>query len=170
MQKTNIYLKPIVQIAIHSGMRRGEIVNLQWKDIDLKERRIIVENTKNNERRVIPMNDTLYQVFKSLPVHLHSERVFPDINGKMVTVAFERACKRAGIGDFRFHDLRHTFASYLTMGGGNIRTVQTLLGHKDLRMTMRYSHLSPEHLRDAVTTLEKSLAFGEEKEIKSEAK
>jgi len=84
--------------------------------------------------------------------------VFPDINGNMVTVAFERACKRAGVRDFRFHDLRHTFASYLTMGGGNIRTVQTLLGHKDLRMTMRYSHLSPEHLREAVLILDKGLS------------
>jgi integrase len=158
------YLKPIVQIAIHSGMRRGEIMNLRWKDIDFKERRIILEKTKNNERRAIPMNDTLYQVLQSLPVHLHAEKVFPDINGNMVTVTFKRACKRAGIEDFRFHDLRHSFASYLTMGGENLRTVQTLLGHKDLRMTMRYSHLSPEHLRDAVTTLERTLARSDKKE------
>jgi len=153
----SVYLKPIVQIAIHSGMRRGEILNLQWKDIDFKERRILLEQTKNNERRVIPMNETLYQVLKSFPVHLHQEKVFPDINGNMVTVAFERACKRAGIKDFRFHDLRHSFASYLTMGGENLRTVQTLLGHKDLRITMRYSHLSPEHLREAVSRLDRSL-------------
>jgi len=72
------------------------------------------------------------------------------VTGLQLTVAFKRACKRAGIRDFRFHDLRHSFASYLTVGGVNLRTVQTLLGHKDLRMTMRYSHLSPEHLREAV--------------------
>jgi integrase len=153
----SVYLKPIVQIAIHSGMRRGEIMSLRWKDIDSKERRIMLEKTKNNEKKVIPMNDTLFHVFQSLPRHLHEEKVFPDINGNMVTVTFRRACKRAGIGDFRFHDLRHTFASYLTMGGANLRTVQTLLGHKDLRMTMRYSHLSPEHLREAVSRLDKSL-------------
>ena len=152
-----VYLKPIVLIAIHSGMRRGEIVNLRRTEIDFKERRIILEKTKNNERRVIPMNDTLIEVLQSLPVHLHSETVFPDINGNMVTVTFERACKRAGIEDFHFHDLRHSFASYLTMDGENLRTVQTLLGHKDLRMTMRYSHLSPEHLREAVLKLDKSL-------------
>ena len=99
------------------------------------------------------MNDTVYHVLKSLPHHLHSELVFPNINGNMVTVAFERACKRAKIEDLRFHDLRHTFASYLTMGGVNLRTVQTLLGHKDLRMTMRYSHLSPEHLKEASMSL-----------------
>jgi len=151
------YLKPIIQIAINSGMRRGEILNLRWKDIDFKERRLLLEQTKNNERRVIPMNESLYQAFKSLPVHLHQEKVFPDINGSMVTVAFKRACKRAEIQDFRFHDLRHSFASYLTMGGVNLRTVQALLGHKDLRMTIRYSHLSPEYLKEAVTSLEKSL-------------
>jgi integrase len=156
-----LYLKPLVQIAIHSGMRRGEVMGLRWKDIDFKERRIILEGTKNNERRMIPINDTLYQVLKSLPVHLHAEKIFPDINGNMVTVTFERACKRAGIKDFRFHDLRHTFASYLTMGGGNLKTVQTLLGHKDLRMTMRYSHLSPEYLREAVQNLDKSLTLKE---------
>jgi integrase len=142
-------------------MRRGEIMSLRWKDIDFKERRIILEKTKNNERRSIPMNDTLSLVLKSLPVHLHAEKVFPDINGNMVTVTFERACKRAGIEDFRLHDLRHTFASHLTMGGVNLRTVQTLLGHKDLRMTMRYSHLSPEHLREAVQNLDKSLTIKE---------
>jgi len=154
---TDAYLKPIVQIALHTGMRRGEIMGLRWKDVDLKERRITLEKTKNNERRVVPLNETIYEILRSLPVHLHSEMVFPDINGNMLTVAFKRACRRAGISDFRFHDLRHTCASYLTMGGINLRTVQTLLGHKDLRMTMRYSHLSPEYLKEAVTTLEKGL-------------
>jgi integrase len=151
------FLKPIVLIAIHSGMRRSEILSLRWKDIDFKERRILIENTKNNERRVVPINDTLYGILKSLPVHLGSELIFPEITGLQLTMAFRRACKRARINDFRFHDLRHSFASYLTMAGVNLRAVQTLLGHKDLRMTMRYSHLSPEHLREAVNTLEKSL-------------
>jgi integrase len=160
----SVYLKPIVLVAMHSGMRRGEIVDLRWKDLDFKQRRILLEKTKNNERRVIYMNDTLYETLRSLPVHLHRGRVFPDVNGNMVSVAFERACKRAGLEDFRFHDLRHTFASYLTMGGANLRTVQTLLGHKDLRMTMRYSHLSPEHLKDAVNTLEKALSIPKTKE------
>lgn len=151
------YLKPIVQIAIHSGMRRSEIVGLRWSHVDFTDGRITLPVTKNNDRRTIYMNNTLRKVLKTLPHHLHSDRVFPAINPNMVTVAFGRACRRAGVRDFRFHDLRHTFASYLTMAGANLRTVQTLLGHKDLRMTMRYSHLSPEHLRDAVHTLEESL-------------
>jgi len=108
-------------------MRRGEILGLRWKDIDFKERKIILEKTKNNESRTIYTNDTLYPVLKSLPIHLHSGTVSPDINGNMVIVAFERACKKAGIPDFRFNDLRYTFASYLTMEGVNLRTVQTLL-------------------------------------------
>ncbi|MDI6809724.1 MAG: site-specific integrase [Candidatus Eisenbacteria bacterium] len=155
----NIYLKPIVLIALNSGMRRGEILRLKWKNIDFQARRITIENTKNNERRTVYMNETLCRTLKSLPIHLHSEIVFPDINGNMLTVAFERACRRGGIEDFRFHDLRHTFASYLTMGGANLRTVQTLLGHKDVRMTIRYSHLSPEYLNEAVRTLEKDLVL-----------
>jgi integrase len=158
----SVYLKPIVLIAIHSGMRRGEIMGLKWKDIDFKEKRITLMETKNNDLRTIFMNDVLIRVLKALPVQLHSEKVFTGINGNMVSVAFERACKRANINDFRFHDLRHTFASYLVMGGINLRTIQTLLGHRDLRMTMKYSHLSPEYLQEAVLTLEKSLTLRED--------
>ena len=153
----SVFLKPIVLTAIHTGFRRGEILSLKWKDIDFKERRILVDETKNNERRMVPINDTLYGVLKSLPIHLGTDLVFPEVSGLQLTVAFRRACNRAGLKDFRFHDLRHSFASYLTMGGENLRTVQTLLGHKDLRMTMRYSHLSPEHLREAVSRLDRSL-------------
>jgi len=154
----NIYLRPIVEISIHSGMRQGELLGLRWKDVDFKGRIITLEKTKNGERRAVPMNDTVHRTLKTLPVHLHEELVFPGVSGDMLSHAFKRACKRAGIEDFRYHDLRHTFASHLTMGGTSLRAVQTLLGHKDLRMTMRYSHLSPEHLREAVTTLDKTLA------------
>jgi len=153
----NIYLRPIVEIAIHSGMRRGELLGLRWKDVDFKGRMIVLEKTKNGERRVIPMNDTVVRALKSLPVHLHEEKIFTGIPGDALSKAFERACKRAGIEGCRYHDLRHTHASHLVMGGTSLRAVQTLLGHKDLRMTMRYSHLSPEHLREAVTTLDKTL-------------
>jgi len=75
---------------------------------------------------------------------------------------------RAGVEDFRFHDLRHTFASYLTMAGVNLRTVQTLLGHKDLRMAMRCCHLSPEHLKEAVSILGRTLMTSDKKEEKCE--
>jgi integrase len=102
-----------------------------------------------------------YGVLKSLPVHLGTDLIFPEIAGIQLTAAFKRACKRGGIEDFRFHDLRHSFASHLTMRGVNLRTVQTFLGHKDLKMIMRYNHLSPERLREAVQNLDKSLTIKE---------
>lgn len=156
----NVYLRPIVGIAIHSGMRRGELLGLRWKDVDFKGRMIYLETTKNGERRVIPTNDTVYSTLKALPRYLHEELVFPGINGNMLSMAFKRACKRAGIEGCRYHDLRHTHASHLVMGGTSLRAVQTLLGHKDIRMTLRYSHLSPEHLMEAVTNLDKTLKSG----------
>lgn len=152
-----VFLKPIALLAIHTGARRSEILSLRWKDIAFKEKRMILEVTKNGERRVVPMNETVCEVLKSLPVQLGNDLVFPGINRLQLTVAFRRAIKRAGIEDFRLHDCRHSFASYLTMDGENLRTIQLLLGHKDLRMTMRYSHLSPERLREAVSKLDKSL-------------
>jgi len=150
-----VYLRPIVLLALHSGLRRSEILSLRRQDIDWHNRKIIVENTKNGERNIIPINDTLYETLRRLPVHLDSHLLFPGITPNMVTTAFRRAVKRVGILDFRFHDLRHCFASYLTMSGASLRAIQTLLGHKDLRMTMRYSHLSPEHLQGAVKMLDK---------------
>jgi integrase len=149
-----LYLRPIVELAMHTGMRRGNLVQLRRADIDLKRRMILLPRTKNNERNVIPMNDTVAAALQALPRQLGSDLLFPGVNGNMVTMAFTRACRRAGITDFRFHDLRHTFGSYLAMEGFNLRTIQQLLGHKDLRMTMRYAHLSAEHLQQAVNRLD----------------
>lgn len=107
-----------------------------------------------NERRLIPINQTVAAMLKALPRHLDSDLLFPGVNGSMVTMAFQRACRRAGIPDCRWHDLCHTFGSYLAMEGFNLRTIQQLLGHKDLRMTTRYAHLSAEHLQQAVNRLD----------------
>ena len=98
------------------------------------------------------LNQEAYEAIQSLPRRIDTERLFP-FTRHQVTSAFKRAVRRAGIKDFRFHDLRHTFASYLAMGGANMRTIQELLGHKDMRMTLRYSHLSPAHLKEAVRHL-----------------
>jgi integrase len=147
------YLRPIVELAIHTSKRRGNIVKLRWADIDLKRLIILLPKTKNNERNVIPMNDTVATALQTPPRHLSSDLLFPSVNGNMVTLAFKRAgrrIRRTGIADFRRHDLRHIFGSCLAMEGFNLRTIQQLLGHKDLRMTMRYAHLSAEHLQQAV--------------------
>lgn len=151
------HIRQIVIVALNTGMRRGEILNLRWTDIDMKNRTITIKKSKNNELRTIPINDTLYRTLKEIGPQLNNQYLFSNEDGKhFVTIktGFRGALKRAGIKDFRFHDLRHTFASRLVMAGVDIRTVQELMGHKDIRMTMRYSHLSDAHLKEALKRLE----------------
>jgi len=158
----NPLLYPFVLTALNSGMRLGEITALEWKDIDFKRRILRVDNkedhhTKNYQVRTIPMNDLLLGALRRIPRRLDSPYVFQRKSGEKfnkMRTGFENAIKRAGLTHLRFHDLRHTFASHLVMGGVDIRTVQELLGHKDIRMTMRYSHLSPDHMRSAVAILD----------------
>ena len=150
------YLKSIVIIALNTGMRRSEILTLKWSDIDFKRKTITLMKTKNNEIREIPINNVLYKELRKIPLHIRSNYVFCNRRGEpfqKVQKGFQSALKRAGIEDFRFHDLRHTFASYLVMSGVYIRTVQQYLGHKKIEMTMRYSHLSPSHLEQGVNRL-----------------
>jgi integrase len=141
-------------------MRRSDITRLHWEDVDFKRRRVFVvsrkeHHTKNYESRVIPLNEFLYAALQKQRAYRDMKPYvfcFPD--GKpfyRVDTSFHHAIRRVGIPHVRFHDLRHTFASWLVLGGMDIRTVQELLGHKDLRMTMRYAHLAPDHLRYAVT-------------------
>jgi len=151
------HLKPIVITALNTGMRKSEILNLKWKDVDFVNRTITVRKSKNNEVRIIPINGVLYKILKNLHRFKKSEWVFPGKDGKPLgdfKRAFKTALRRAGIEDFRFHDLRHTFASHLVMNGVNIRTVQQLLGHKDIKMTMKYSHLSRDFVQEAVSHLD----------------
>ena len=151
------HLRPIVLTALNTGMRRSEILKLRWADVDLSNRKIKVVNTKNNESRVIPINQTLYEEFLRLIKQVRGEYVFSDKNGRPygdIKKSFASALKKAKIKDFRFHDLRHTFGSHLVMQGANLRTVQQILGHKDIKMTMRYAHLSPEYVQKAVEKLD----------------
>jgi len=156
----NGHTKDTVRMALNTGMRKGEILNLKWADVDMHNRVITVRESKNNETRNIPINDTLYTMLKEISTHKRGYYVFANDNGKPygdIRTGFRKALKRAGIADFRFHDLRHTFASKLVMNGVDIRTVQTLMGHKDISMTMRYSHLSSAHLKEAVKKLESGM-------------
>ncbi|ODS33560.1 MAG: integrase [Candidatus Scalindua rubra] len=151
------HLKPIVTVALHTGMRKGEVLGLMWEHIDLKHGFILLGITKNGERREIPINTTLEFLFKDLLEKAKSEYVFTDKNGKhysSVKRSFNTACRKAGIINFRFHDLRHTFASHLVMAGIDLTSVKELLGHKSLTMTLRYAHLAPGHKRRAVNTLD----------------
>ena len=150
------HLRPIIETALLSGMRRGELLSLKWEQI--RNGFIYLTETKSGKARQIPINVRLAEVFKEVrrKNHLKSEYVFCDSQGRRfyeVKRSFTSACRRAGVEDFRFHDLRHTFASRLVMRGASLRAVQELLGHADLKMTMRYAHLSQEHLRDSVNLL-----------------
>ena len=151
------WLKPVVAIAASTGMRRSEIVGLRWIHVDLLNDRVMLPQTKNGDARVVYLNKFAQSAFASLRsdgITLPTDRLFPDITAERVSVAFRRTCRRLGIVDFRFHDLRHTAASWLRMSGADIHTVAQLLGHKDLRMASRYQHLSPSFLADAVGKLD----------------
>jgi len=153
-------LKPIVVVALNTGMRRGEILNLKWKDIDFRRGIIYLYQTKNNEKREIPMNEAAKTALIRVRKHPESAYIFCDIGGqpfKNVRKSFWTALKKSGIVNFRFHDLRHTFASHLVMSGVDLNTVRELLGHKSLDMTLRYSHLSPDHKKRAVDVLGKQM-------------
>ncbi len=149
------YLRWIVETAIMTGMRRGEILNLKWDDI--RNGFIYLEKTKTNEARQIPISDDLDAILKEIrnTRHLTSEFIFTHQEKPVrhIDYAFRGAVKRSGIQNFHFHDLRHTFASQVLLRGGSLKDVQELLGHKTMSMTLRYSHLTQEHKRKAVNRL-----------------
>jgi len=146
----------IVKVAVHTGLRRGEIMGLTWKDVDINRKLIYVRrsgkfaySTKSSKNRVVPMNDVVREVFLSILKQPNSDFIFNNTHRN----AFKEAMRRAKITNFRFHDLRHTFASYLVMAGVPLNTVRELLGHSNINMALRYSHLAPGHKSDAVEKL-----------------
>jgi len=155
------HLKPIVITGLNTGMRKGEILSLKWDNVDLRHGFILLDVTKNGERREIPINGTLKATLQGITRRLDVPYVFFDQNiGKAyqdVKRSFKTALKKAKIHDFHFHDLRHTFASHLVMAGVDITTVKELLGHKTLIMTLRYSHLAPAHKVKAMDILNNAL-------------
>ncbi len=160
------HLRPILILALNTGMRRGEILNLKWSQVDFTERKIVVEKTKSQKFRFLPMNSTVYNELRRLKaknaqnpfVLLNPETGKPYVD---VMTAFKAACRRAGVEGLRFHDLRYTFASRLVKRGADIVTVQTLLGHSTVTLTQRYTHADDERKREAVELLSR----GEEGKI-----
>jgi integrase len=149
------HFKPVIVVAINTGMRRGELLGLQWEQVDLQSRTITVKQSKSGRVRHVPLNKTAQQALSELP-GLHEGQVFRyrglPIND--VKTAFLKAVKRAGIPCCRFHDLRHTFATRLVLAGVDLATVKELMGHASISTTMRYAHPSPPHKRDAVARLD----------------
>jgi integrase len=162
-------LKLIVLISMTTGARRGEIMNLRWRHVDLKSSRITLVDTKNGDTRSIPIVDPvtglLSQWSKVRSIDDNSY-VFPghteSTKGKPLD--FDKTWRNvlvfSGVSDFRFHDLRHTAASYLAMNGAGIREIGDILGHKSLSMVQRYSHLCDDHKKATVERMTKAV-FGE---------
>jgi integrase len=162
------YLHPVVVLALSTGMRRGEILNLRWKDVDLERGQIILHETKNNERRNVPVSRHASEVLHKLSKvrRIDTTLLFP-ANAKgsndvpfVITKPWVKALEAAGIEDFRFHDLRHTAASYLAMNGASIAEIAEVLGHKSLQMVKRYAHLSAPHTSKVVASMNDRM-FGE---------
>lgn len=160
IDNASAHLKPILIVALNTGLRKGEILNLKWTDLDFKNNIIYIRESKSGERREVPMNMLVRRTLIAVRKHPDSPYVFCNANGENyanVRKSFFTACKKSSIINFRFHDLRHTFASHLVMGGVDLNTVRELLGHKSLEMTLRYSHLSPDHKQRAVANLSRQM-------------
>ena len=136
-------LRLLIILALNTGMRRGEMLNLLWSNVDLKARLIHILISKNGERRSIPINTTLFKELNKIE----------DKTGKVIKlnltiegIRYRWKCllKKCNIKNFRFHDLRHTFASWLAIKGVSLYTIKELLGHKTIEVTQRYAHLSPD--------------------------
>lgn len=143
-------IRNIVIFARHTGLRRGEIFNLTWKDIDFTQRSMAVRNRKNNTTMIVPMKSIVYKLLTNIQRTVNSRYVFPGRHGdKRTTVrtGFETACKKAGISDLVFHHLRHQFGTDLINSGADLLSVKELMGHKCITSTTRYAHPTKEHLR-----------------------
>lgn len=146
----NPELQAAVIIALNTGLRRAELLELTWDRVDLSRSVIRLEVTKSGRRREVPINDACYRALSTLQPK-EGGRVF---RTRTIRTAYENAVEAAKLDDVTFHTLRHTFASWAMMKGATLRELQELLGHSSLTMTMRYAHLSPEHLRSAVSRLD----------------
>ena len=158
-------------LALRTGMRRGELFSLEWDDFDLVAGRVQVrkgvfcgklQTPKNGKSRTLPLTSRLVGVVSAYQVEVHkrSSFLFPNAQGRLTTYQdhvdrpLKGALKKAGLRAIRFHDLRHSFASQLVSAGRSLKEVQELLGHQTIHMTMRYAHLAPDRMREAVEALE----------------
>jgi len=165
---TSPFLAEKIILSVHTGLRRGSLFHLRWDHVDFLNRVLRIPRTKSGRPHALPLNATVVTTLQAL----FNERmpncpyVFPHATGRQagepvrdVKNAFHTALELAGVLDFTWHDLRHTFASWLIMKGASLRSVAELLGHRGLRMVMRYAHLSPEHLSAEVGLLDSTIAL-----------
>jgi integrase len=152
------HLTPIVLLALNTGLRRGELLGLEWGDVDLARAILTVrgEGAKSGKTRYLPLNTEAVNGLKAWQDQATGDLVFPgDDGGKMFSLktAWLKVAHDAGLKVFRFHDLRHSFASRLVQSGVDLNTVRELLGHSDFSLTLRYAHLAAENKAAAVAKL-----------------
>ena len=158
-ESKNPYLYTVVVLALSTGMRQAEIMGLTWDDVDLNRGRAILHETKNNERRAVAITGRALELLKELNRvrQIDSNFLFPSKGNRRKPInlraPWEAALKRADIEDFRFHDLRHSAASYLAMNGASLAEIAEVLGHKTLEMVKRYAHLSEGHTASVVESM-----------------
>ncbi|HHF2887837.1 site-specific integrase [Vibrio diabolicus] len=152
------FFEPLVITAMNTGMRKGELLTLKWEHVSFPNRYLTIrsENAKSKKTRTIPLNDTVLKLFESWRAqNPDADYVFVANNQpvEFFQYPWQSLLKEADIDNFRFHDLRHHFASKLVMAGVDLNIVRELLGHADLKMTLRYAHLAPEHKAAAVNLI-----------------
>lgn len=153
---SNNYLHTIVFLALSTGMRKNEILTLTWKNVFLDKNQIILEDTKNGERRNIPLFGQVLEYIKTIKALSTTDLLFPGRDkSKPIAIdqAWVKALRAAEIENFVFHDLRHTYATYALESGASPVVLARLLGHKTLDMVQRYAHVRDDHAAEVVKTM-----------------
>ena len=158
------FLNAVVVLALSTGARKMELMELTWTDVDLRRGIIRLRETKNGEPRVLPLIGRALDLMQehSAKRRRGCDLVFPNCSGikpRSLRTAWETALRRARIDDFCFHDLRHSAASYLAMGGASLAEIAEVLGHKDIRVARRYVHLNDAHTQRVVERMNQAI-FG----------
>lgn len=163
---SNPYLYPVVVLALSTGMRQGEIMTLRKESVDIFKGRIVLHQTKNGERRAVPLKGLALQLIREIFLEKQQDigLLFPSKENpnKPMDLRFpwEQALKKASITNYRFHDNRHSCASYLLMNGASLAEIAEILGHKTLSMVKRYSHLSEAHASGVVEKMNATIFNG----------
>ena len=152
------HIRSVVKIALNTGMRRGEILGLQWEHVNFLARTIFIAKSKTGRTRTIPMNDVVFKELMALKQDAEpKEFVFSNsrtgVNIDSIKTGWRNACEDAGLVNLRFHDTRHTFATRLRANGVHEWDIRDLLGHTSVKMTSGYTHQTPIKLRQAVNSL-----------------
>lgn len=161
-ESSNPYLYPVVVLALSTGARYSEIMNLRWSDVDLRDGTAVLHETKNDERRQLPTKHLALDLLRDMSKirRIDSELLFPRRDGRKamnIRKPWLNALSAADIHDFRFHDLRHSAASYMAMNGSTPGEIAAVLGHKSLAMVKRYAHLSEAHTAGVVASMNEKI-------------